>query len=134
MVKQNCNRKSDLTNQICPSDWRIYFKGLFTSANENQSENVLRNIVQNHDNGDLERPITDHFKLIDIHANRSPGPDGICIEMLKVTRHEILPYLITLFNNIFNSGTFPTDWCKSILCPIYQNGCKASTETTEGYH
>ena len=114
-VKQNCNRKSDLNNQICASDWLTYFKSLFTSINENQSENVLRNIVQNHDSGDLEIILS----LQNIHANRSPGPDGICIEMLKVTRHEILPYLITLFNDISNSGTFPTDWCKGILCPVY---------------
>ena len=59
-------------------------------------------------------------------------PDGICIEMLKVTRHETLPYLITLFNDIFKNGTLPTDWCKSILCPIYKNGYKASPEHYRG--
>ena len=135
LIKQNCNKKSDLSDQISPHDWLDYFKGLFTSVEENQHENVLRNIVQNHECEDLETPITEQ-EIINstksIHANRSPGPDGICIEMLKENLTSILPYLTSLFNDIFNSGIYPADWGKSIICPIYKNGSKTSPENYRG--
>ena len=135
LIKQNCNTKSDLSDQISPHDWLDYFKGLFTSVEENQHLNVLTNIVQNHECEDLETPITEQ-EIINstksIHANRSPGPDGICIEMLKETLTSILPYLTSLFNDIFNSGIYPADWGKSIICPIYKNGSKTSPENYSG--
>ena len=118
LIKQNCNKK-----------------GVFTSVEENQHENVLRNIVQNHQCEDLETPITEQ-EIINstksIHANCSPGPDGICIEMLKETLTSILPYLTSLFNDIFNSGIYPADWGKNIICPIIQNGSKTSPENYRG--
>ena len=59
---------------------------------ETVNDALLQDITQEHDSQVLERPISDDeiissIKLI--HANRTPGPDGICIEMLKSTQNEI---------------------------------------------
>ena len=95
----------------------------------------LRNITQDHESEDLDIPISDQ-EIINstksIHTNRSPGPDGVCIEMLKETLTTILPYLKVLFNDSFNSGIYPEDWEESILCPIYKNGNKTSPENYRG--
>ena len=94
-------------------EWLNYFKGLFNLTEINQYEDVLRNITQDHESEDLDIPISDQ-EIINstksIHTNRSPGPDGVCIEMLKETLTTILPYLKVLFNDIFNSGIYPEDW------------------------
>ena len=135
VLKQNCNKKSDLSKYVRSSDWVGYFKGLFTSNIESHSDNVLQNIVQNHDSNVLDAPITEQeiiLSIKNIHVNRSPGPDGICIEMLKATMPEILPYLKCLFNDIFNIGICPPDWCKSILCPLHKNGSKTSPTNYRG--
>ena len=122
VLKQNCNKKSDLSKYVRSSDWIDYFKGLFNLNIESHSDNVLQNIVQNHDSNVLDAPITEQeiiLSITNIHVNRPPGPDGICIEMLKATMPEILPYLKSLFNDIFNTGICPPGWCKSILCPLH---------------
>ena len=33
-----------------------------------------------------------------------------------------MPFLLVLFNNIFNSGIFPESWCESITSPIHKSG------------
>ena len=38
-----------------------------------------------------------------IHSNKSPGLDGICIELYKCTIEYILPYLNIVFNDIFSN-------------------------------
>ena len=113
-----------------------YFKGLFNSTEINQHEDVLRNITQDHESEDLDIPISDQ-EIINstksIHTNRSPGPDGVCIEMLKETLTTILPYLKVLFNDIFNSGIYPEDWGESILCPYIKMGTKRHRKIIEGF-
>jgi hypothetical protein len=46
-----------------------------------------------------------------LRANRSPGPDGVCLEMYmyKHSIHIILPFLNALFNEIFENGNFPEE-------------------------
>ena len=135
LIKQNCNKKINLSDQISTDEWLNYFKGLFNLTEINQHEDVLRNITQDHESEALDIPISDQEIIIStksIHTNRPPGPDGVCIEMLKETLTTILPYLKVLFNDIFNSGIYPEDWGESILCPIYKNGNKTSPENYRG--
>ena len=38
--------------------------------------------------------------------------------MFKAVLDDIMPFLLVLFNNVFNSGIFPESWCESIISPI----------------
>ena len=92
---------------------------------ETANDDLLQNITQEHDSHDLERPISDDEIISSVksmHANRSPGPDGICIEMLKYTLNEITPFLNILFNEIYDKGELPANWCENIICPIHKSG------------
>ena len=85
----------------------------------------MQNIVQNNDTTSLESQITDaeiRYALSKLKADRSGGPDGLCVEMFKAVVDYIMPFLSVLFNNIFNSGIFPEDWCESIISPIHKSG------------
>ncbi len=53
---------------------------------------------------------------------KSPGPDGIINEMLKSGQFYLVPILNKLFNQILNSGYFPTLWKKSLITNIYKEG------------
>ena len=37
-------------------------------------------------------------------------------------------FLYLLFNDIYDSGIFPEDWCKSIISPIHESGPVNSPE------
>ena len=123
-IKQNCNKKSS-QNHITADNWLTYFRNLLNMNVETANDDLLQNITQEHDSHDLERPISDDEIISSVksmHANRSPGPDGICIEMLKYTLNEITPFLNILFNEIYDKGELPANWCENIICPIHKSG------------
>ena len=123
-IKRDFNKKSS-NNSINGDAWLNYFKNLLNINVPDVHEQVLNNITQNNDCGYLDRQITDDeiiASVKSIHSNRSPGPDGICIEMIKSTLNEVLPFLNVLFNEVYESGNFPPSWCESIICPIHKSG------------
>ena len=118
-IKSNCNKnKGGSEKHINPEDWLNYFKNLLNTSSPDEHEQVLQNITQNNDSADLDRQITNDeitASVKSIHSNRSPGPDGICIEMIKVTLNDTLPFLNLLFNKIYDTGIFPSEWSKNII-------------------
>lgn len=49
---------------------------------------------------------------------KAPGPDRIPAELLKIMSQHCIATLTSLFNNIYNSGTFPDDWLVSTFVTI----------------
>ena len=49
-----------------------------------------------------ETEIADSIKQL--HVNKSPGPDGICVELYKCITGVILPFLKKLINGSFGKG------------------------------
>ena len=119
--------QKDVTQNIPTNDWFEYFKSLLNPQidNENQNGNLLAEITQNNDASDLNVLIAENEvkqSIIKLHTNKSPGPDGLPAEFFKCTMEHILPYLTTLFNNIFESGNIPDSWGNSIICPLHKKG------------
>ena len=123
-IKGNKNQKN-VTENIQPNDWFEYFKELLSPQieAENQNRNLLAEIRQNNDASELNVLITeDEVKqsIIKLHNNKSPGPDGLPAEFFKCTMEQILPYLTTVFNSIFENGNIPDSWGSSIICPLHK--------------
>ena len=94
-IKRDFNKKSS-NNSINGDAWLNYFKNLLNINVPDVHEQVLNNITQNNDCGYLDRQITDDeiiASVKSIHSSRSPGPDGICIEMIKSTLNELVGWL-----------------------------------------
>ena len=53
---------------------------------------------------------------------KSAGVDKILGELLKNANNIVVDFLVTLFNALFENGTFPTEWSKSIIVPIHKKG------------
>ena len=70
--------------------------------------------------------------IIRLNSNKTPGKDGLCIELFKYTLEYILHYLTVLFNNIFTSGIVPESLGYSIVCPILKKGSKADPNDFRG--
>ena len=135
LIKQNCNKNLNLENQIAPEQWIDYFENLLNTNAESENDTLLQEIVQNHDASDLDSPITDDEIISSIKSmnpGKSPGPDGIVIEMFKSTLGQILPFLKTLFNDVYDRGEVPADWCESIICPIFKSGSNREPQNYRG--
>ena len=57
-----------------------------------------------------------------LKSGKSSGPDKIIGEMLKHVNDVVIDFLVTLFNKLFDHGTFPQEWSKSIIVPIHKKG------------
>ena len=123
----------EVETSIPARDWYNYFSDLFSNNDFPQKdlnfsdEESLRSNRNPVDSSCLNLPIADDEiinSVKSINNNRSPGPDGINIEMYKHTLTLELPYLNKLFNEIFDSGIFPLDWGKSIITLIHKKGSK----------
>ena len=63
---------------------------------------------------------------------KSPGLDGIPIEIYKALPTQMWYYIIHLWNSILDKGKMPREWCKGIILPIYKNGNKLQVENYRG--
>lgn len=61
---------------------------------------------------------------------RSPGPDELHVELLKLLEEENLDILVQLFNKIYESGVIPSIWLSSEFIPIPK---KASSKKCDEY-
>lgn len=120
--KQSCFAGSDVSS----TDWYNYFKKLLNvDVNGDNTDNELKNIVHDVNSDELNMPISDSEiieSVNNINNNRSPGEDGICIELYKYVIDDILPFLNALFNEILDTGIFPEAWSLNIITPIHKKG------------
>ena len=55
-------------------------------------------------------------------TGKAAGNDGITNEMLKLCSQIVSPYLVSIFNGIFDTGNFQERLCKAIIIPLYKSG------------
>ena len=74
-----------------------------------------------------------HKSIKTLKLGRSGGSDGIIAEMINETISTIARVLLTLYNKIWLSGTFPNNWSRSILfCPIFKIGSLSNPNNFRG--
>ena len=121
----NASRRQNETG-ISSDEWFNYFKNLLNMRNDSTgSENV---VLFSDDRQVLDsRQLNIHINAAEIiesinhlHANKSPGPDGICMEMYKCIIDISLPFLTKLVDEIYESGVFPDEWDLSIIAPLHK--------------
>lgn len=67
-----------------------------------------------------EYEIYAHIKAL--KNEKSPGPDGLANEYLKLGVPILLKHLTILFNRILDAETVPKQWCTSDIILIYKKG------------
>ena len=53
---------------------------------------------------------------------KAAGPDGIIPEMLKHASNQMVNFLVKFFNVLFDEGTYPLNWCESIILSLFKKG------------
>ena len=120
-------KKSVVSDKISLNQWHEHFKNVFNYDNEVMAENVFVNEYDNVQNNEhaLNKPITlDEVKtaIKKLNNHKAGGLDGVLPEMLKNGGDEVALFLTKLFNKVFDSGTYPTEWAKAIIIPIFKKG------------
>ncbi|MEW8546872.1 MAG: reverse transcriptase family protein, partial [Candidatus Thiodiazotropha sp.] len=109
---------------ISAQEWFEYFSDLYNidaGPRENNIDERTEEIVDDL----LDSPITSseiYLSIKDLKNEKSPGIDGIPAELFKVASDKFIPYLVLLFNKMYDLSVFPMSWAKSIISPIHKKG------------
>ncbi len=68
--------------------------------------------------------------LTKLKTGKSPGLDGVPIEIFKTLEKELMPMLTKLFNYIVEMGKFPENWASGCINPVPKN---SSPETADQF-
>ena len=129
LIKDNSFGYELQSNSISGDKWVSHFRKVLCVPSSGDdvvnTNDILSGITHDCNNETLNVPITDDeviHAVNHIRVSSSPGPDGISMHFYKNTLHLILPFLKTLFNEIFDSGNIPKDWGESLMVPVHKNG------------
>ena len=126
--------KNDPSDKIAPGTWKKHFEDLL---NGGENENIA--FDQTHRYGTFE-PVLDGIiskkelqdALKGMKCKKSPGPDGILTEYLKIFGDIAEPILLKLIRLMFANHIYPTKWRLNYLKPIYKKGDTQDTNNFRG--
>ena len=112
-------------------EWFNHFNSVL-GTEPTSAQNVVTDEADPLSVEELDSPITEgeitraveHLK-----TNKSPAMDA---EMIKNSLFQILPFLVVLFNCIFDSSEYPTAWTSAIIVPIHKSGEKNDPDNYRG--
>ncbi|XP_077978677.1 uncharacterized protein LOC144434092 [Glandiceps talaboti] len=146
ILKTVIRGKINSPNDISVEEWYDYFSKLYTECHKSRDKDdtnepdfisSVRDVIDSYQPSDesspdcdnlLDNPITEEEILQSLHNlkhGKSPGPDGIPGEFYQFSANVIVPLLVELFNNIFNSGNFPSEWGGAIIIPLFKKGSRS---------
>ena len=84
---------------------------------------------------ELDIPINiDEVKaaIKELKKGKSGGADLLINELFVYDDAMLQPYLVSLFNFVFESGVFPDTWSEGLLVPLHKKGSKSSPDNYRG--
>lgn len=118
--------------------WKEYFKNLLNG--ELQIPNYTNSISTNQtpsiygpDNQVEEPTLGEVQEVINNMKNgKSPGEDGIPIEILKYGGDALQKYVFKLIMSIWRSETIPNEWKEAVVVPLHKKGDKLTCNNYRG--
>ena len=129
VIRKVSSRKAQPSNDISIQEWFEHFKAVLETGDvydDNNEENLHCNNTEDSDDIDiLNGPITREevkYAIRKLKNGKSAGPDGLIGEFFKNSGDVVVNFLVKLFNVLFDSGVFPSDWTESIIMPLFKKG------------
>lgn len=134
--KRLVNKQSRREN-ISIDQWKDHFEGLFQSLTLEDSELPYPDDVYTGELTDalFNDSITDDEIIAvikDMKKGKSGGSDELVPECFIYSLNYLLPVLRKLFNRIFSTGTYPSQWRETIIIPLYKKGDPDVTDNYRG--
>ena len=107
-----------------------HFQNMFgdgdpTELNQNKEHQILPNLQLNGFNEDFDTDftLTELSRAVyTLNNNKTPGMDSTPSEIIKASYGNISPFLLKLYNKMYNTGEYPRTWGESIIHPIFKKG------------
>ena len=93
------------------------------TGEEAVDETTNQNEIEMDEELDAEISHEEIKQVIDkLKAGKAAGLDEVGPELIKLAEPGVRTYLYKLFNKIYDSGYFPTEWAKAVVVPLLKKG------------
>lgn len=116
------DRDSIVFNNIKTDEWLKYFKSLWTS--DTLEDEVEIEIGTNMPTMDIDLIEFEEMESIlnSFHNNKTPGNDGLNMELFKYAPLEIKHRLLHIINLCWTTFQIPDEWKEAVVTPIFKKG------------
>ena len=133
---KKCRRTPVVRGNVSKDVWFTHFSNLLNfEVNADGAAEHSEPLLDEHDDALLDVEIT----IIEVKAalrklkgGKAAGPDQIINEFLKGAEPLVLPFLVKIFNKVFNTSVFPEEWTKSIIVPLHKKGNRDDPDNYRG--
>ena len=144
---QNARRKKTKHADISIENWKTHFDKVlndnaaqpqaneFENANVYESDTQTMNETETNFIPELDNPISEdevRDAIKNLKVGKASGLDEICGEFLKYSENLIIPFLTKLFNKLYDTSVFPSEWCKSVIIPLFKKGNENNPDNYRG--
>lgn len=123
----NCDNMGDVVNAFAD-----FFQSVFTERDSAKNQVFVTNNKNYHGNEYFHISCLQSEEVLKalktLKPKHSKGPDGIPAYIVRDCAYAFVKPLTTIFNLSLHTGTFPNDWKKSRVCPVFKKGSKNCVE------
>ena len=127
---KNIKKAGPSSNSVNIDQLHEHFQNMFgdrdpTELNQNKEHQIVPNLQLNGFNEDFDTDftLTELSRAVyTLNNNKTPGMDSIPSEIIKASYDNISPFLLNLYNKMYNTGEYPRTWGESIIHPIFKKG------------
>jgi hypothetical protein len=119
--------------------WKTHFEQVLGQHTAPATENNHTDVNDGEDDDvhvyELDEEISLNEVKSAIHrlkSGKASGLDNISAESLKAAENIIAPFLVKLFNRLFETGVFPKEWSQSVIIPLFKKGDANNPENYRG--
>lgn len=119
---RNTSRVHNQAIKIQPHQWIQHVENLFArqEVQELDEVNIEPKNTDILDAAIAENEIKEQIEKL--KNKKSPGPDGLCSQILKKGKHLLLYFLLTIFNAILTIGYYPIAWSEALVFMLFKKG------------
>ena len=108
--------------QISCDQWVNHTENLFSRQEAPELE-IVDVTLRNTEILDSDITATEiNEQISKLKNKKSPGPDGLCSQIIKKGKEFLLLFLITIFNCILSVGYYPLAWTEALVFMLYKKG------------
>ncbi|RUM93187.1 MAG: hypothetical protein DSZ28_08770, partial [Thiothrix sp.] len=121
---------------ISLGEWRKHFEDVFRKCSNPVTSTLSLGdevVTQFHEELDSQITHSEVKKALQkLRCGKAPGLDLIMGEHLKLSCNYITPFLVKLFQTLFEKQCYPQEWNRSIIVPLFKSGDKLNPANYRG--
>jgi exonuclease III len=117
-------QKKDVDSNVTADDFLSHFTDVFGGDDDGHRDDIAESECPVTE-PELDEPISmDEVEHVikSLQKQKSCGLDAICAEVYQSAFDILSPFIVTLFNMLFERGIYPRSWADGLIIPVHKKG------------